>query len=415
MQRWIRLLKYPYTPRKVKGDLAVKVAQYYYNKDDKKHLIEYLSGLNGRSLNSSQRGEMIRYMVLSGHIDKACEWLNIYGDTSIDEKILLRLLEVAIDIRGYEYLDGLLGGAYRLFMKSRYNSTTLQYLMMYYQGMSRDLRNIWKASKSFSMDRNAFCERMLIQMLFSGCFVGEQDEIFKEYVQGNPDKQVMEAYLAKNCYDFFVEDKLVQPGMLEEIRTLHDKEHEVLKICKLAYIKYYAENKEDIREEHRPVISAFMDSMLQEGICLNCFLELKQYSKKSLRLMDKTIIEYHATGDSQPRIHYLILKGNEEEGEYLTDYMDAAMGGVYFKEFVLFFGESLQYYIVEERAGEEKLTQSGTCHRTEIPGEESIGRYGAINDIVMSKTLQDYNTFDTLLEEYYKREFFNKALFELRK
>ena len=338
----------------------------------------------------------------------------LYIELSIDEKILLRLLEVAIDIRGYEYLNGLLGAAYRLFMKSRYNSTTLQYLMLYYQGMSRDLRNIWKASKSFNMDRSAFCERMLIQMLFSGCFVGEQDEIFKEYVQMSPDREVMEAYLAKNCYDFFVEDKLIQNGMLEEIRCLYEEERDVLKICKLAYIKYYAENKVEIMEEHVPVISAFVDDMLQEGICLNCFLELKQFTKRSLRLMDKTIVEYHTTGEGQPRIHYLILKGNEEEGEYLTEYMDAAMGGIYFKEFVLFFGESLQYYIVEEQDGEERLTQSGTCHRSELPGEEFIGRYGAINEIIMSKAMQDYNTFDSLMEEYFKKDFYNRKMFKLK-
>ena len=415
LYRWMRLLKYPYTPKKIKGELVVKIAQYYYNKDDKKHLMEYLGNLNGRGLSARQRGEIIRYMVLCGHIDKACEWMNLYGDVTIDEKILLRLLEVAIDIRSYEYVEGILRAAYRLFVKSRYSSTTLQYLMLHYQGRSKELRNIWKASKSFSFDRSAFCERILIQMLFTGYFVGEQDEIFKEYVQGKPDSRVKEAYLAKNCYDFFVDDKIMQHNMLAEICRMAKEGHSVLKVCKLAYVKYYAENQQEIRREDEEILSSFLDSLVQEGICLNCFLELKRYSRKALRFADKTIVEYHASAGTQPKIHYLIMKGNEESGEYMTDSMQVALGGVYFKEFVLFFGESLQYYIVEEQAGEEKLTQSGVCHRTENPGEESVGRYGAINDIVMSKALQDYNTFDTLLEEYYKREFFNQALFELRK
>ena len=131
--------------------------------------------------------------------------------------------------------------------------------------------------------------------------------------------------------------------------------------------------------------------------------------------MDKTIIEYHASPESRPRIHYLIMKENGDAGEYMTEYMDNAMGSVFFKEFVLFFGESLQYYIVEECDGREKLTQSDMYRMNEARGEESVGKYGAINDIVMSKTLEEYDTFDILLEEYYKKEYYNQALFELRK
>ncbi len=415
LSRWMRMLEYPFTPRKSKGSLMVKVAQYYYAKDDKKHLTEYLGGVNGDSLNTTQRGEMIRYMVLCGQIDKGCEWLNCYGDSAIDDKILLRLLEVAIDIRDYEYVDGLMKAAYRLFLRGRFNSTTLRYLMKHYQGMSRELQAIWKASRQYSLDRSEFCERMIIQMLFSGYFVGEQMEIFKEYMQGEPQPRVVEAYLAKNCYDFFAKERLIQREILLEIAHYFLEGYDVLKVCKLAFLKYYAENKGEIQQEDEPVIEAFLDSLIGEGICLNSFLELRQYSRKNIRLWDKTVVEYHASPERRPKIYYLILTGNEEEGEYKSDYMESALDEVYYKEFVLFFGESLQYYIVEEENGEEKLTQSGTCHRGEYQPEESMGRYGCINDIIMSKELQDYNTFDTLLQEYYKREFMNQELFKLRK
>ena len=94
--------------------------------------------------------------------------------------------------------------------------------------------------------------------------------------------------------------------------------------------------------------------------------------------------------------------------------MKEAFGGVFFKEFVLFFGESLQYYITEERNGEEMLTESGSLQRSDGSGYEEESRYRMINDIVISQSMEDFDTMDNLLEEYLKKEFLNEKLFVLR-
>ena len=41
-------------------------------------------------------------------------------------------------------------------------------------------------------------------------------------------------------------------------------------------------------------------------------------------------------------------------------------------------------------------------------------RYHLVNDIVISKTLQDYDTMEKMLEEYYRKEFFSSRFFKLR-
>lgn len=131
-------------------------------------------------------------------------------------------------------------------------------------------------------------------------------------------------------------------------------------------------------------------------------------------MFDKTIIEYRANPGGRARIHYVITHENGESDEYIAEPMREVYGGVCFKEFILFFGENLQYYITEERDGEEQLTESGTLQKSDIRGVESDSRYHLVNDIMISKTLEDYDTMDNLLEEYYKKEFLNSRLFELR-
>ena len=46
--------------------------------------------------------------------------------------------------------------------------------------------------------------------------------------------------------------------------------------------------------------------------------------------------------------------------------------------------------------------------------EEVQTRFTMINDMVISKTLQDYDTGDALLEEYFLQEYENEKLFYLQ-
>jgi hypothetical protein len=94
--------------------------------------------------------------------------------------------------------------------------------------------------------------------------------------------------------------------------------------------------------------------------------------------------------------------------------MKDAYGGVCFKEFVLFFGEGLQYYITEELDGEEQLTESQIVQKSEASESGMDGRYQLVNDIVISRTMEDYDTMEELMEEYAKKEFMNRKLFALR-
>ena len=153
---------------------------------------------------------------------------------------------------------------------------------------------------------------------------------------------------------------------------------------------------------------------MDKGIHLEFFREYSDNERVAQELEDKTIIEYHAAPQSKACIHYVILHENGDADEYTAEYMQEAYGGVFFKEFILFFGESLQYYITEEKNGEEQLTESGTLQRSDIRGKEMESRYHLVNDIVISKTLQDYDTMEKLLEEYYRKEFFSSRFFKLR-
>lgn len=220
--------------------------------------------------------------------------------------------------------------------------------------------------------------------------------------------------MSQCAYDYFVRERVTEKDVFDEIGRMYFRSEPVQRVCKLALLKFYSENREEMTEHTVGLVQKFLEEMMDKGIHLEFFREYRDNERVAQELEDKTIIEYRAAPQSRACIHYVMLHENGEAEEYVTEYMQEAYGGVFFKEFILFFGETLQYYITEEKSGEEQLTESGTLQRSDIRGKEAESRYHLVNDIVISRTLQDYDTMEKLLEEYYRKEYFCNRLFELQ-
>lgn len=397
----------------VKQDICLKVLKYYFDHDDMRHLDDYLDRIPVEELTNTQRRVVLQYLVLRGKYETAYEWVCRFAPYFADVKTLVRLISVIIEQEEFVDSDILTASAIYVFRRGKYDGNILRYLTMHFEGMTREMRDIWKAAVSFDVDCYGLCEKMIVQMLYTGSYVGEKMEIFSYYISRGAKTEVEEAFLTQCAYDYFVKEKLTENTIFEEIFLMHQRNETVQKVCRLAYLKYYSENRKEITDANRPVLRYFLRQMLREGIHLNFFREFEEFDNLLYPIADKTIIEYCAHPEAQAIMHYVVLYEDGEAGEYRTEEMTPVYGGVFFKEFVLFFGETLQYYIVERKDGEEELTRSGSIQKSDM-GTGPGSRFDLVNDIVISKTMQDYDTLDCLLEEYCRKEYFNRNLFILR-
>ena len=122
------------------------------------------------------------------------------------------------------------------------------------------------------------------------------------------------------------------------------------------------------------------------------------------------MIDYRTAPGANCTIHYRL--DSDIENDYKSINMMEMYEGIYVCGFVLFFGEQLQYYITELTAdGGEKATESGTIAKSDIVKGPSLGRYNLINDIMIGETLQEYDTVDKLMQEYYKKKNICDVLF----
>ena len=414
IERGLRVVASGVAESKVKAEISLRILQYYYDTEQMRVLDQCLENLPTEEFTAQQRGEVIKFMVLRKKYDLAGNWLVRYGPYIIEPGILAQLLEPLMEKCNMVQQPVLTAAAEYAFRKKKYSSTMLTYLAMHYQGMIRNLRHIWKAAIAYEVDCYELSERILWQMLYSGAFVSEKMEIFRYYVSRGAKTELETAFLSQCAYDYFVRERVMEQDVFQEIQQVYLRGEPVQKICKLAYLKYAADSRDGVDEAGIDMCNAFLTELSEEGIRLEFFKCFRDCQIVQQELADKTILEYHTNPRVRARIHYVIPGEDNGADGYTAEYMKEAYNGVFFKEFVLFFGESLQYYITEEQDGQEQLTESGTLQKSDQYITEGIGRYELINDIATRKSLQEYAAMDNLLEEYYRNDFVNGILFELR-
>ena len=77
---------------------------------------------------------------------------------------------------------------------------------------------------------------------------------------------------------------------------------------------------------------------------------------------------------------------------------------IYAREFRVFFGEVIPYYIKEKHEEEWKVTESGQLARQQLMDGGEDGRYELINDMMAGWQMKDEATVLKLLESYMQLE-----------
>ncbi|MCR5404543.1 MAG: DUF5717 family protein [Butyrivibrio sp.] len=393
-----------------KKEIRNNLVRFYYDNDFTRQLSEYLLDIDPSTLSSGERNEMLELLVLSGLYDRAIEWVKTYGTYGIDARIILRLCVRMLDRGALETGQKELEIAHYAFRNGKYDEQLLGFLAASFLGTVKEMRDIWKAAESFGLDTYNICERMLIQMMFSGSFVGEKIDIFKSYVQGGANTDVELAFITQSSYDCFVHGSITDRYVFERIEKLALENLPLQEVCKLAYLRHYANDKKPDEEINKALAMRFLRELLAKDVVFPFYMEYQDLFPDMVQFIDKTMLEYRTTPGARCSVHYRL--DNDSSNEYRTAAMREMYEGIFVSEFILFFGERMQYYITEDSSETGSHTESGMIQKSDILSEQSGSRYSLINDIMIGETLQDYDTTLSLIGEYYRKSCICDVLFK---
>lgn len=401
-----------------RSDIRQNLIRFYNEHDFTRQLTECLKEEDPSELSVVQRNEILELMVLLGLHERALLWLKRFGTHKVDPKIIMRLCARMTDPLIYKTDYFVQEIIFDAFCKGRYDNLVVEFLMAVFNGSCREMRDIWSAAKSLGMNTARITQRIIRQMLYSGAYIGERMDIFKDYVKHGADERIEAAFVAQSAYDHFVKDAVTSEFVYRRIGRMMISKTELPIVCGMDYLKYFAGNRTG--EFDKNIAEKILNRLMDNDIYFPFFSEYTDIIPETERYAERVMFQYRADPGKAVVIHYALSREADEETVYTTKRMREMYDSVYVISFMLFFGEELQYYITEQsdsaadKESDVQLTESGTLSRSDIrqPSEEK-GRFAFINDLCIAEVLQDYDAFDRLIQEYYHTKYLTEHLFSI--
>lgn len=397
-----------------KRDIRMALIHYYYDNDQITTLDDFLMHLDTKVLGAKDRADVIKFMARRGMFEEAYQIISIYGPEEVSPKVCVRICNHMIEKKDQLPDVMLIKLCYYAFVNGKYDEVTLKYLVENYSGLTKELRNIWRAAVEFDVDTYQLMERLLIQMLYTHTTVGEKEEIFEMYCKSGASSRVKLAYLSYSAFEYFAKERLTDDKVFAHIVDLYRLGEPLNDALKLALLKYYAEEEHNHTEKIRDMLKEFLVDFMHRNTYFKFFSYYSNLVPEISDYMDKTIIEYRTNPNYKVTLHYILEGGMEEDDDYHTEEMRNMFGGVFSREFILFFGENLQYYITEVQGGKEVFTASDSVSISDTSDSKVESRYTMLNDMVVSKTVQDEDTLMEIMKDYVEADAFTNKIFKLR-
>lgn len=330
------------------------------------------------------RRHLVSFLTECHMYDKAYQMIQVDGYDYLGAALRVALCSYAVTENGYEEDDFLLGFAESTFALGKYNDVLLIYLCKYYNGPTKQMAALWKAAGEFQIDTFDLEERILTQMLYTTDYTPYAEQIYDSYYAGGGRELICLAYLSYFAHMYLTQDAVVPGHVFLQIRERYLTEQELNDACRLGLLKHLAEKKELTQSEFR-----IADGLLAEYTAENLYFAFyRKFDERLIRryhLYDKFFLEYHAAPGKRILVHFRM----EEEDAYQTEELSEMYDGIYVREFILFFGESVQYYITEDDGPDEQLSESACISNGDILENGNQGRYAKLNDLLLLMTLED--------------------------
>ncbi|MGN1170795.1 MAG: DUF5717 family protein [Lachnospiraceae bacterium] len=395
------------------SEMAIKLLNYYEENDKEAELEALLMTLRPECMKKRDQGSVLRSLIGRGMYERALAWVERFDVEGCEPKMLVRLAGGVLPYNDFRETPVITDIAKYTFDRGKYNENILRYLEQYYQGTSRELRDIWLACERFEVENSHIGERLLRQMLFSGEFVKEEGQIFDRYLETEGITETAVRYLSHLAYQYFVRGRLQGRLMFDQIRRMYRDGDALEPYVRLAMLKYLSD-QEQIHDADREMIQKFVgDLMIENGIFFEFFRKFSSVCPEVVFRHDRTVLMLQEDTDNPVFLHYIWKNDDAVPSQSRAERLRRCLRGVYTKEFVLFFGESVQYYIMEERDGQEKLSGEGTLKKSDTDREYQGSRFNMINDFVISVTLQQHERAVKVVADYEETAFLTEQLFTL--
>ena len=394
-----------------RGVIRKKLLDYYMAHPGEKELENYLCTVNMQEYAKINRPDTISVLVGQGLYEQAFSIVTQWGVEGADTTVLMKLASRMILSTEFKEEEELIYLADYVLHKGKYDEIILTYLCEFYVGSVDRMCYLWDKVKGFQLDSYRLDERILVFTMYVREFPRFGEKILESYIMQQGRELVVLAYLTYISCAYFMTDRQTDPEFFQYLEKTYEREWEMDTICRLALLKYYAAC-DQLTERQEQQAEDLLVEFDQMGLRFAFFQKLPLPLIQAYQVEDKVFVEERFSRGSKVAIHYSLHQGKDEVTSYKSEPMRDMYQGIFTKEFLLFYGETLTYYLTVELDGETKTTPR---RQIALHGVEASGRtrYKLLNQILASRALGNQEAMDTAVKLYLKQEAFVESVFKL--
>lgn len=363
--------------------------------DELERVYGYLQQAKLSFLGRAERIYMMEQMIEYRLFDEVYQCMKEFGSEGIRPERMVAVCSYEIRQTEYESDDFLINLCVGTFQAGKYSQELLGYLAQYYCGPTKLMAQIWRRARDFETDTSRLEERLLVQMLYTGELVDGVQEIYDSYCAHGAAKLLTQAYENYFAYLYFVKQGIIPQEILRQLKRKYLDREPMTDIGRLALLYGIAKDDLPLKERDNGVIAGeLLTGLLEEQRYFGFFGQLPEELRYRYHLYDRQFVEYRTAPGRQVNIHY------SREDVFVEEEMPEMYEGIFVKEFVVFFGDEIQYYISEEEGAESTVTESGSIGCRDLMAEGTESRYDMLNAMEMQLTLQDVHGLERTMRYY---------------
>ncbi|MCR5098641.1 MAG: DUF5717 family protein [Lachnospiraceae bacterium] len=373
--------------------------------DREEVMIDYLikSG-EYKKLDTETAAHVMDLLIISDRYDQAYDLLLDHHGITASSKSLLRLITDRCKRMGEQTDDFLISMCAYLMQQYLFSEATLSYLNSFYVGPTHLMESVWKFAYANELPTGLIEERILTQMLYTEDMDETSGEIFASYMKKRVSPIIVEAYLTFWSRISITTEKKVPQEVFEHLLPMYSRADRLNDSERLALLKHLCREKE-LSEQKELTLEKLLREYMVKNIYFAFYRDADRRFIVRFHLYDKRFVEYHGRPGMNIYISYRDADGNAHE-----ERMQEMYDGIYVRQFVMFFGESIRYRIFDDASRTNKLTE-GELSLSDNIDQGEPGRYGLLNRMKSDILYRNERELLDDMTEYKRLEFLSKQIF----
>ena len=386
-----------------------KILKYYAAHAGDDTLDTYLKKMDLMTFASVDKVLLCEILIQKGMYAMALEIISRYGYEGISAESLMKLTSYLILDYDFVEQEELVYLAQHVFEQGLYNEVILLYLSDNLLGSVEQMALLWERMRGFQLDTYALEEEILLLSMFGRVYLRQGAAMLEQYMAQKGKESVALAYSSFWAYGYFLGKKETDPYIFRCLEQCCERKLEVDRICHLALLKYYA-SLDTYTEKQEKLADQILEECTENSLRFAFYRKFPARLTKPYQMDDKQFVEVQYPAGARVTIHYRLIRDNDTGESFKSEPMKNMYQGIFVKEFLLFYGETLEYYLTVELPDDTRQTDKKLLTMEESL-QEGNTKYQLINQMLAGHKLGRSEQTEKAMEQYLQREHFARKMF----